>query len=146
MLIKNIYLFTLCRNPLAVNPLTESVSCSVVSDSAAPWTVHTRLLYPWNSPSKNTGVGCHSFFQGIFLTQGLNPSLPHCRADSLPSEPPRKPIVSYLMNQIEIKFRINVQKQFSTWHINFSGNNTLRIKVYSALRDVNDWGVISIEI
>ena len=26
-------------------------------------------------PSKNTGVGCHPFLQGILPTQGLNPSL-----------------------------------------------------------------------
>ena len=26
-------------------------------------------------PGKNTGVGCHSLLQGIFLTHGLNPSL-----------------------------------------------------------------------
>ena len=26
--------------------------------------------YPQNSPGKNTGVGTHSFLQGIFLTQG----------------------------------------------------------------------------
>ena len=32
-----------------------------------------RLLYPWDSPGKNTGVGCHS------LLQGLNLSLLHCR-------------------------------------------------------------------
>ena len=25
---------------------------------------------PWNSPGNNTGVGCHSLLQGIFLTQG----------------------------------------------------------------------------
>ena len=31
-----------------------------------------RLLYPSNSPSKNTGVSCH------FLLQGLNPGLLHC--------------------------------------------------------------------
>ena len=24
-------------------------------------------------------MGCHSFLQGIFLTQGLNPDLPQCR-------------------------------------------------------------------
>ena len=30
-------------------------------------------------PGKNTGVGCHALLQGIFPTQGLNPSLPHCR-------------------------------------------------------------------
>ena len=32
-----------------------------------------------NSPSKNTGVGCYAFFQGIFPSQGLNPGLLHCR-------------------------------------------------------------------
>ena len=30
---------------------------------------------PWDSPGKNTGVGCHALFQGIFPTQGLNPRL-----------------------------------------------------------------------
>ena len=39
----------------------------------------TRLLSPWDSPGKNTGVGCHALLQGIFLTQGSNPGLPHCR-------------------------------------------------------------------
>ena len=49
------------------------------------------LLCPWNFPGKNTGVGCHSLFQGIFLTQGLNPHLLHLlnwQADSLPLGPP----------------------------------------------------------
>ena len=36
-----------------------------------------------DSPGKNTGVGCHirgylTLLQGIFTTQGLNPSLLHC--------------------------------------------------------------------
>ena len=42
----------------------------------------TRLLCPWNSPGKNTGVGCHFLLQGIFSTQGSNPCLPrllNCR-------------------------------------------------------------------
>ena len=30
-------------------------------------------------PGKNTGVGCHFLLQGIFLTQGWNPYLLHCR-------------------------------------------------------------------
>ena len=47
-----------------------------MSDSfATPWTLAARLLCAWNSPGKNTGVGCHSLFQGIFPTQGLNLSL-----------------------------------------------------------------------
>ena len=33
------------------------------------------LLCPQDSPGKNTGVGCHSLLQGIFLTQGLNSHL-----------------------------------------------------------------------
>ena len=32
----------------------------------------TRLLCPWDSSGKNTGVGSNSLLQGIFLTQGLN--------------------------------------------------------------------------
>ena len=31
-----------------------------------------------NSPSKNTGVGCHALLQGFFPTQGSNPCLLHC--------------------------------------------------------------------
>ena len=37
------------------------------------------LWCPWNSLGQNTGVGNLSLLQGIFLTQGLNPGLPHCR-------------------------------------------------------------------
>ena len=40
-----------------------------------PWTVVPRLLCQWDSPGKNTGVGCHVLLQGIFLTQGSNPRL-----------------------------------------------------------------------
>ena len=43
------------------------------SQSYGLWT--TSLLCPWNSPGKNTGVGCHLLLQGIFPTQGLNLSL-----------------------------------------------------------------------
>ena len=38
-----------------------------------------RLRCPQDSPGKNTGVGCHSLLQGIFLTQRLNPGVPHFR-------------------------------------------------------------------
>ena len=38
-----------------------------------------RLLGPWDSPGKNSGVGCHALIQGIFPTQGSNPVLPHCK-------------------------------------------------------------------
>ena len=41
-----------------------------------------RLLHPWNSPGKNTGVGCHSLLQGILPTQGSNLGLLQWQADS----------------------------------------------------------------
>ena len=42
------------------------------------------LPCPWDFPGKNTGVGCCFLLQGIFLTQGWNPSLLHWQAESLP--------------------------------------------------------------
>ena len=56
-----------------------SIGCSRMSDSL--WThglEPARLLCPWDSPGKNTGVRSHSLPQGIFSTQGLNLGLLHC--------------------------------------------------------------------
>ena len=64
----------LCR----LHSKSESVSHSVMSHSPTPWTVAHQALCPWNSPSKNTGVGSHSFLQGIFPIQELNRDLLHC--------------------------------------------------------------------
>ena len=46
-------------------------STSAVSDSSQPLQP-TKLLCPWDSSGKNTGVGCHFLLQGIFPTQGSN--------------------------------------------------------------------------
>ena len=54
---------------------SERESRSVVSNSLQPH----GLYSPWNSPGQNTGVGSLSLLQGIFLIQGWNPGLPHCR-------------------------------------------------------------------
>ena len=54
-------------------------SLSRVRLFAILWTVAYQALCPWDFPGKSTGVGCHFRLQGIFLTQGLNPGLPHCR-------------------------------------------------------------------
>ena len=59
---------------------SDSVSHSARSDSFQPhglWP--TRLLCPWDFLGKNTGVGCHFLLQEIFLTQGSNLGLLHCR-------------------------------------------------------------------
>ena len=56
------------------------VSYSVTSNFLRPHgLLFTRLLCSWNSPSKNTGVGCHFILQGIFPTQRSSLGLLHCR-------------------------------------------------------------------
>ena len=47
----------------------------VVSGSLWPYRLHS----PWSSPGQNTGMCSLSFLQGIFPTQGSNPSPLHCR-------------------------------------------------------------------
>ena len=50
-----------------------SESHSVMSDSLQPH----GLYSPWNSPDQNIRVSSFSLLQGIFSTQGWNPSLLH---------------------------------------------------------------------
>ena len=57
-----------------------------------PW---TRLLCPWDSPGKNTGVGCHLLLQGVFMTQGSNLCLLRWQVNSLPLNHLGKTIISY---------------------------------------------------
>ena len=49
-----------------------------------------RLLCSWDSPGKNTGVGCHSLLQENLPNPGIEPSSPALQADSFPAEPPGK--------------------------------------------------------
>ena len=67
---------------------------SFMSDSVQPHELKpARLLCPWDSPGKKTGVGCHFLLQGIFLTQGSKPCLLgflHWQVSSLPPAPPGK--------------------------------------------------------
>ena len=51
---------------------------------------------PWDSPGKNTEVGCHALLQGIFPTQGLNLCLlclMHWQAGSLSLAPPGQGLI-----------------------------------------------------
>ena len=58
----------------------ERISYSIFSYSLRPHGLKpTRLLCPWNSLGKNTGVYCNSLLHGIFPTQGLNLGLLHGR-------------------------------------------------------------------
>ena len=63
-------------------------SQSVISNSLCPHGLKpTRLLCPLDFPSKNTGVDCHFFLQGLFLTQGSNLHLLHWQMTSESSGP-----------------------------------------------------------
>ena len=46
---------------------------------ATPWTVAHQAPLSMEFSRQEYWRGCHSFFQGIFLTQGLNLGLLHCR-------------------------------------------------------------------
>ena len=63
--------------PLAVRAQSPNHWCmlspfSPVQLFLSLWTEPARLLCPWDSPGKNTGVGYHALLQGIFWTQGSN--------------------------------------------------------------------------
>ena len=74
---------------------------SVVSNVLQPHGLQgARLLCPWDSPGKNTGVACHFFLQGIFPAQRSNPCLLHWQVDSLPLSHPGSPSVILIDSQI----------------------------------------------
>ena len=56
------------------------VTCSAVSDSLRHHGLQpSRLLCPWDSPGKDTGVACHSLPRRSARTQDSNLGLLHCR-------------------------------------------------------------------
>ena len=78
--------------PVLVSLLLLLLSHKVASDSVTYGLQPARLLYPWDFPGKNTCRGYHFLFQGIFLIQGSNPCLLHCRWILYPLEPLGKPL------------------------------------------------------
>ena len=56
-----------CKGTTGVELVAQSCPTLLQPHGLQP----TRLLCPWDSPSKNTGIGCHFLLQGIFQTQGL---------------------------------------------------------------------------
>ena len=71
------------------------LSPSVVSNSLRPPGLKpTRLLCPWDLPSKNTGVGCHFLLQGIFPIHlpDVPPPSPALAGGFFTPESPGKPM------------------------------------------------------
>ena len=118
---------------------------SVMSDPLGPhglWPC--RLLCPWDSPGKDTGVGCHFLLQGIFLVQGSNPCLLHWQMDSLPlshqGSPPnsrlpqshsRKTQPCGLMTSL---FQLITQRKFSGNHITIHHPESNRLWTLTSLQ------------
>ena len=78
-----------------------------------------RLLRPWDSPGKNTGVGCHFLLQGIFPTQGSNSHL-----DSLPLGHLGRPNFADLLKKMRfswILIKFCCFHKFSGMMLNVSG-------------------------
>ena len=90
---------------------------SVVSDPVRPhrWQP-TRLLRPWGSPGKNTGVDCHALLRGIFPTQGSNPGplqLLHGQAGSLAREPAGSPSINTGRSKYKVCHEVTSARRLS---------------------------------
>ena len=86
------------RHPIMLTCVHVRQIASVISDALRPY---GPLLCPWDSPGKNTGVGCRALLQGIFVTQGWNLSLLcllHGQAGDLLLAPPGKPKCLFSMH------------------------------------------------
>ena len=66
--------YSLCPITSTDSPIINV--CSVMSNSLWPHGQQAiRLLYQWNFPGKNDGIGCHFLLEEIFLTRKSNPRL-----------------------------------------------------------------------
>ena len=98
----------------------DLLSHSVLPNSLRPHGLQpARLLCPWDSPCKNTGVGCHFLLQGIFPTQGSNPHLLHWQEDSSALSHLRSPILHFTSAKIDCSgimcYIFSNSNTLSTW-------------------------------
>ena len=73
-----------CKITLSIALCCVVLSHSVMSDSLGPHGLYpTRLLYPWDFPGKNPGVGSHFLLQGNPTDPGIEVESPSLHMDSL---------------------------------------------------------------
>ena len=93
-----------------------------MSDSLRPYGLQpARLLCPWDSPGKNSGVGCHALLQGMFPTQGSNPHLLcllYWQVGSLPLAPPSPTLLLDIWTFCLFFLGLDVGSQFSDQTLN----------------------------
>ena len=98
--IKILYFFGVCCITLSI----------LIYIPTLVWFSPARLLCTWDSPGKNTGVGCH-FLLGDLPNPGIKPRSPALQAESLPTELQRKP-TSNLIFVIPFRWHI-IHNRFS---------------------------------
>ena len=76
-----------------------------------------RLLCPWDSPGKNTGVGCHLLLQRIFPTQGSS-SLVAQSVKSLPAM--RETPVSFLGQEDPLEKDMVTHSSILAWRLQWT--------------------------
>ena len=96
-----------------------------MSDSFRPCGLGpTRLLCPWNSLGKNTGVGCHFLVSpGDIPNPGIAPGSPALQVNSLPFESPGKPyetvpiqnMKQYLSRKTSISALLTMPRPLIVW-------------------------------
>ena len=85
--------------------------CSVVSDSLWFYGLYTaRLLFPWDSPGKNTGVVCPP--PGDLLDPGIEPMSP--AGGFFITEPSVKPLGTSMVPSNSVTFSVNLVHYAST--------------------------------
>ena len=109
-----------------VNKVLVTQSCPNFCDPPPP----PRLLCPWSSPGKNTGVGRHFLLQGIFPTQGSNSGLLHCQW-VFTTWACKEAVNSQMWNNLSMKLNIL---------LDYNSKNKISISESSNL---NKWGRVS---
>ena len=83
----NILLYSICGSAVCLKKMSinKQTGKQILTLCWGGWKVKVKAaqlcltLCEQNSPGQNSGVGSLSLLWGIFPTQGLNPSLLHCR-------------------------------------------------------------------
>ena len=94
----------------------------VVFDSMRPHRRQpTRLPRPWDSPGKNTGVGCHCPPPGDLPDPGIEPRSPALQADSLPLSHQGSPYCDSITIQKHIVWDFPGGPMAKPWRLQYRG-------------------------
>ena len=124
-------------------------SHSVMSNSLRPQGLQPiKLLCLWDSPGKNTGVGCHFLFQGIFPTQGSNPGLLyllHWQVSSLPLVPLGEPLTITNKASVNMGCRYVFEMVISFYYILGNGTSNGILFTHKG-RKSSFWGTARVDL